>query len=86
MQMFFANGGGSCYILSVGGYNTDVTEEQLITGINQLEKEQEPTMVVIPETSLLPDAGTSIKVQTAMLNHCGKMKNRFAILDIFEGL
>jgi hypothetical protein len=35
---------------------------------------------------LLPDAEDCAHVQMAMLNHCGgKMRNRFAILDIYEG-
>jgi uncharacterized protein len=86
MLMFYANGGGACYIVSIGDYQTEISPDLMITGISKLEKEQEPTMVVIPETMLLPDTDICIKVQEAMLNHCGgKMKNRFAILDIFEG-
>ncbi len=86
MQMFYANGGGPCYVVSVGDYETAVNADLLIAGIEELIYEQEPTMVVIPETVLLPDADSCAKVQKAMLSHCGnKMKNRFAILDIYEG-
>jgi uncharacterized protein len=85
MLMFYANGGGPCYIVSVGDYNTAIDKELLIGGINELIKEQEPTMVVIPETTLLP-FDLSGNVHTAMLQHCGSiMRNRFAILDIWEG-
>ncbi|MFA8434714.1 MAG: phage tail sheath family protein [Marinifilaceae bacterium] len=83
--MFYANGGGPCYIVSVGDYKADLDPGKLTGGIDQLIKEQEPTMVVIPETTLL-DADNSQAVQQAMLSHCGyKMKNRFAILDIWQG-
>jgi phage tail sheath protein FI len=86
MQMFYANGGGPCYVVSVGDYETDIKADLMIAGIEELIREQEPTMVVIPETILLPDVDTCVNVQKAMLNHCGnKMKNRFAILDIYEG-
>ncbi len=86
MLMFYANGGGPCYIVSVGDYETSINAELMTSGIDELIKEQEPTMVVIPETTLLSDSDTSASVQVAMLNHCGdKMKNRFAILDIYEG-
>ncbi len=86
MQLFYANGGGPCYIVSIGDYATDINPELMTAGIEELTSEQEPTMVVIPETMLLPDAETCANVQVAMLNHCGsKMKNRFAILDIYEG-
>lgn len=86
MLMFFGNGGGPCYIVSVGDYTKDAIDSQaLVDGIETLLKEQEPTMVVVPEAVYLDEAGCS-KVQAAMLNHCGyKMRNRFAILDVFDG-
>lgn len=86
MLMFYANGGGPCYVVSVGNYETAIKADLMIAGIEELIREQEPTMVVIPETILLPDVDTCANVQKAMLSHCGnKMKNRFAILDIYEG-
>lgn len=85
MLLFFQNGGGPCYVVSVGSYGDGIEADRLQKGINQLVKEQEPTMVVIPETVLL-DEQNSISVQQAALAHCGgKMKNRFAILDIWGG-
>ena len=42
-------------------------------------------MVVIPDAMSL-DQKDGIALQQAMLDHCGRvMKNRFAILDIFDG-
>ncbi|MGD8588097.1 MAG: phage tail sheath C-terminal domain-containing protein [Chromatiales bacterium] len=85
MLLFFQNGGGPCYVVSVGSYGDDIEADKLMKGINLLVKEQEPTMVVIPETVLLAEAN-SISVQQAALSHCGgKMKNRVAILDIWNG-
>ena len=86
MLMFFQNGGGPCYIVSVGDYSTDITPDVLSKGIKTLEKEQEPTMVVIPEAVSLPDVDQCISVQQAALQHCGgKMRNRVAILDVYNG-
>ncbi|WP_417910179.1 phage tail sheath family protein [Candidatus Electronema sp. PJ] len=85
MQLFFQNGGGACYIVSVGNYQQDVETAKLQNGIQQLVREQEPTMVVIPDAVLL-DKANCISVQQDMLAHCGgKMKNRFAILDVYNG-
>lgn len=85
MLLFFQNGGGPCYVVSVGNYGDDIEADKLQKGIGLLVKEQEPTMVVVPETVLL-DEQNSISVQQAALAHCGgKMKNRFAILDIWGG-
>lgn len=86
MQLFFQNGGGPCYIVSVGSYDDDIDAEKLRGGIDQLKKEQEPTLVVIPEAVMLESEKDCIALQQAVLQHCGvEMKNRFAILDIHGG-
>ncbi|MGP1664489.1 MAG: hypothetical protein ACTS5I_00950, partial [Rhodanobacter sp.] len=85
MRHFFQNGGGPCYIVSVGNYVQDLDPEAFNRGIEELLKEQEPTMLVVPEAVLLaqPDC---ISLQQSMLAHCGeKMKNRIAILDVWGG-
>lgn len=85
MMLFFQNGGGACYIVSVGSYGQDIDKQKLSDGIDVLLKEQEPTMVVIPDAMSLPK-DVYKDVQTAALMHCGQiMKNRFAILDVYEG-
>ncbi|MDX1538305.1 phage tail sheath family protein [Arsukibacterium sp.] len=84
MMLFYQNGGGLCYIVSVGSYADDVTGAKLIAGIDQLLKEQEPTMLLIPDAVLLTEDDCT-SVQQAALTHCGKMRNRVAILDIWQG-
>lgn len=86
MQLFFQNGGGPCYIVSVGSYDDDIDAKRLSDGITPLKKEQEPTLVVIPEAVMLESEKDCIALQQAVLQHCGvDMKNRFAILDIHGG-
>ena len=86
LMLFYANGGGACYIVSVGDYSGDIEAAKLKDGIEPLKKEQEPTMVVIPEAVTLKDAADCYDVQQAMAQHCGYvMKNRFAIFDIYDG-
>lgn len=85
MMLFFQNGGGPCYIVSVGNFSNDVEAAKLSGGITPLIKEQEPTMVVIPEAMLLAE-DDCISVQQAALAHCGGvMKNRVTILDVWNG-
>ncbi|MBW3530715.1 phage tail sheath C-terminal domain-containing protein [Shewanella sp. NKUCC06_TVS] len=85
MMLFFQNGGGPCYIVSVGNYSSAVEAAKLQAGITPLLKEQEPTMVVIPEAVLLAE-DDCISVQQASLAHCGgTMRNRVAILDVWNG-
>jgi phage tail sheath protein FI len=90
MQLYFANGGGACYIVSVGDYSNGVKGAQLVGaetggGITSLLKEQEPTLVVIPDAVLLEE-GDCGSVQQAMIKHCGAdTRSRFAILDVWNG-
>lgn len=85
MRMFFQNGGSTCYILSVGDYSGKIEETKLKEAIALLEKEQEPTLVVIPEAVSLESAASCANVQNEVLAHCNKMQNRFAILDVYDG-
>ena len=85
MRFFFANGGGPCYVVSVGSYEDDFTGEKLSGGIDTLLKEQEPTMVVVPEAVQLASAQECYDIQTAVLKHCGTNMNRVAILDVYNG-
>lgn len=87
MLMFFGNGGGPCYIVSIGDYKADELDAGAFkAGIDTLLKEQEPTMVLCPEAVGIKDKELCYSVQTAMLSHCGyKMRNRIAILDVYDG-
>ncbi len=82
MVLFFANGGGQCYIVSVGNYQTELKKDSFQNGIAALVSEPEPTLVVVPEAVNLPPADC-LDIQNAVLNHCGyDMRSRFAILDV----
>lgn len=87
MILFFANGGGTCYVVSVGEYSKEspkIEAAKLIAGIKLLELVREITMVVIPEAANIEDGSQYKNIQTEMLKHCGgTMKNRFALLDIY---
>jgi hypothetical protein len=87
IRMFYANGGGDCYIVSVGGYNTSasgVSKDELIVGLATLEKVDLPTLLVIPETVHLPVDKAGV-VHSAMLSQCNILQDRFAILDLVDG-
>ncbi|WP_370860447.1 phage tail sheath C-terminal domain-containing protein [Parabacteroides faecis] len=82
--LFFANGGGACYIVSVGDYSEAFTSEDCEAALTPLTKEMEPTMLIIPEAVNLSFEEWKKTMEYA-LGHCDTMKNRVAILDIFEG-
>ncbi|MDZ7605385.1 MAG: phage tail sheath subtilisin-like domain-containing protein [Cyclobacteriaceae bacterium] len=85
LRLFFANGGSTCYIVSVGDYNAKIKKDELEGGIKALVKESEPSMLVIPDALGL-DQQDCYELQKAMLNHCGSdTKNRIALLDVYDG-
>lgn len=84
IRFFYQNGGGPCYIVSVGDYSESPTKAGLAGGLKPLIKEQEPTMVVIPEAVRIPQ-DDCYSLQQAVVAHCKKMASRFAILDIYNG-
>lgn len=86
MRLFYENGGGPCYVVSVGSYTCPIRKDDLANGIEALVKEREPTLVAIPEAVMLDTLDDCMAVQQAALRHCGlTMKNRVAILDVFNG-
>lgn len=87
LRLYFANGGTDCYIVSIGNYADikQVVATDFSGGIDALEKEQEPTLLLCPDTVAMTDAGASAAVHQAMLDHCAATQSRFAILDIWGG-
>jgi phage tail sheath protein FI len=91
MRLFFANGGGNCYVVSVGDYTNQgqspggvtVEEADLISGITAIGGQAGPTMLVIPDAVLLPTIGAFSGIAQAMLAQCGELQDRVAILDVY---
>lgn len=83
MKHFFDNGGSSCYVLSVGKYSTPI-EKDLADAIPLLEDYDEPTMLLCPEASRLDDVTISNNVMNLMVKQAQKMKDRIALVDVFD--
>jgi phage tail sheath protein FI len=93
MKLFFDNGGGACFIVSVGLFdevteNSGMKEMSVKTLVDEplaeLEKHPEPTMIVIPDAVQLSEDAFQQAANKA-IQHCIKMQNRMAILDIYAG-
>lgn len=87
LQMYFANGGGPCYIVSVGTYaSAGVELSSLINGLDKvdtLKAIKDPILIVFPDAVSLVEADFY-----ELYNYTiGKLetKKRFAILDTYEG-
>ncbi|MBA3963726.1 MAG: phage tail sheath family protein, partial [Chthoniobacterales bacterium] len=93
VKLFFDNGGGQCYITSVGTYQEPAAIELdtapldtfgLRDGLDAVALEDEPTLIVIPEAVNLTAADYSSLVE-AVLAQCGTLKDRFGIFDLRDG-
>src|SRR5262245_49834391 len=87
VRMYFENGGGSCYIVSVGQYADDnaVDADDLTAGLDVVRLEDEPTLLIAPESIKLSRANYASLVQ-AMLAQCDALQDRFAVCDLYDGM
>lgn len=99
IRLFYENGGGDAYIVSVGGYgaptgkpgtpgdqivNGNVKLADLQNGLALLKQEEEPTMYICPEATLLEPADNGTLMQS-MLLQANDMQTVVAIFDIIGG-
>lgn len=85
MKMFFDNGGGLAYVVSIGDFGKTYDPADFAAAINGLEKCDEPTLLVFPDACLgnATQLGTVIN---AALAHCKKMQDRFTIADVHNAV
>jgi hypothetical protein len=97
IRLFYANGGGDAYIVSVGSYgpssnkplanvnkplvNPNVVLDDLMAGLALLENETEPTMYICPEATLLSVEDNGVLMQT-MLLQAQRMQTAVFIFDV----
>jgi hypothetical protein len=97
LELYFANGGTDCYIVSVGNYSATPSVNDFFDkpdagairtekakGIDVLLQENEPTLLVVPDAMSLP-VSECFTLQRYMLAHCAQAGDRFAILDVPGG-
>ena len=99
VQLFYQNGGGEAYIVSVGTYgeptgnpmnpgdqlvNPNVKLNDLLNGLSLLKDHSDPTMYSCPEATLLSIADNAILMQ-AMLAQCEQLGSAISLLDVIGG-
>ena len=87
LQMFFANGGGPCYITTVAKYgavggNSTAKYNQMKAGLDAVRKEDEPTMLLFPDAPAL-DVGDFYQIYKDALIQSSDLMDRVAIIDVF---
>ncbi len=81
LQAYFDNGGGPCYIVSVGPMDGSINVTDLQAGLAEVAKEDEVTLLVFPESQTLSDPDYAA-LMTAALDQCGKLQDRFTVMDL----
>jgi phage tail sheath protein FI len=84
LQLFYANGGGSCFIVSVGKYKPlggALSLAEIQAALDPLSKVDEPTLIVVPEATSLSIADFKT-LHDAALKQCRDLGDRFVIMDV----
>ncbi len=83
LQLYFANGGGPCWIVSVGNLTTPtpISNTTLKDGLDAIEKIDEPTLLLFPDAATLATNLYGDVVKHALIQ-CNKLQDRFVISDV----
>ena len=94
IRLFYANGGGFCYIVSAGLYVEDgvvaaISYVPLKKGLDAIAGLLDTTILAVPDAVALPlnrkePTGSDFyKLCQDMLNQCSALQDRVAILDVY---
>jgi phage tail sheath protein FI len=91
LRHFFDNGGGQCYIVSVGNYtDTIIAGDETATpatglrgGVAAVAQFQDPTLLLFPDAVRL-DSGDFYSLQQMALLQSATLQDRFSVLDLQE--
>jgi phage tail sheath protein FI len=96
IRLFYANGGGNCYILAVGTYGSNntsgagysIAKEDFLGNQDHpsvfelLKKEIVPTLIVMPDIALFENVADTYEIYQQALLHCKTVQSRFTICDV----
>jgi hypothetical protein len=88
LQLYFANGGGPCFIVTVGAYKAagaKVVNTELSGGLTAIRKEDEPTLLLFPDATTLSDQTQFYSLYAEALMQCAQLGDRFTIIDVHNG-
>ena len=87
MQMFYANGGGPCWITSVGDYQSTggtIVAQDLLDGLAAVAKINEVTLLLFPDAINLDNPTDYYNVHTEAIAQCVLLQDRFAVMDVYH--
>jgi phage tail sheath protein FI len=87
LQMFFANGGGPCWIVSVGNYESTgglILAQDLKDGLAEVAKINEVTLLLYPDAINLDTITDYYDVYKEAIDQCVELQDRFVIMDVYH--
>lgn len=87
LQMYFANGGGPCYIISTGNYASEgVQLSSLQEGLNTIDEIKEPTVIIFPDAVSLENENDFYTIYNqAIAKAENETTNIFIVTDTYRG-
>jgi len=85
LRLFYANGGGDCYIVSVGLYSDPKAKGDFLDGIKGLraiEKVDEPTLLLFPDNDNFSSNTDYYEIYQQALLQSQDLGDRFVIMDV----
>ena len=84
LDHYFKNGGGDCYVVSVGNYDQTKSKDDFQAGLDAVAEADEPTLIVLSEACNLSNDADYYGLCQQALQQCGKLKDRFCIFDVLQ--
>lgn len=87
LQMFFDNGGGPCWITSVGDYEStggEIIAQNLKDGLVEVAKIDEVTLLVFPDAMNLGNETDYYDIHDTAIEQCIDLKDRFVVMDVYH--
>jgi uncharacterized protein len=85
LQIFFINGGGPCYIVSVGDYGGGgaIDPTSLKAGLDEVAKVNEVTLILFPDGLNISTSGEYYALYKDALDQAAELKDRFVVMDVW---
>jgi phage tail sheath protein FI len=85
LKLYFANGGGPCYIIRVGDASSStLTKEAMLAGLAMAQRYDEPTLIVMPQVATIAPPEDAYAVYVTALQQAAERQDRMVLLDCPE--
>lgn len=86
LQMFFANGGNRCFIVSVGNYKDEnfIDINKLLQGLEIAETVEEAGLILFPDAVNIENETDYYFLFKEAIRQAALLKDRFVLVDVYE--